>query len=189
MTEKSKERVKRVRKKIKQLIGQNTEKNGTILNLSFEELEDAGMETLSEGLKNTSLKEIRLYSNKLTDKSAPFIAKIIQNNKDLETLDLGLNDLKDAGMETLSEGLKNTSLKKINLYSNDLTSKSAPFIITLIKNNPNLETLNLRVNRLTRKDSQDILSYLNKYDKSIPLIKGLDLDEEGKKIFKKIYKQ
>ncbi len=106
-----------------------------------------------------------------------------------ETLNLAGNKLGDAGIEILSETLKDTSLKRIDLFANQLTSKSVPFLIKIIQNNPNLETLGLGSNYLKRKGSRKILNDLNKYDNSILFIEGLKLNEEEREKLKKIYKR
>ncbi|XP_062382881.1 NACHT, LRR and PYD domains-containing protein 1 homolog [Sardina pilchardus] len=80
------------------------------LNLSYNELHDAGVQHISELLKNPhcKLETLWLVKCSLTEKSCAAIASAaISNSCSLKELKLSYNELHDAGVQHLSELLKN----------------------------------------------------------------------------------
>ncbi|XP_062382002.1 NACHT, LRR and PYD domains-containing protein 12-like [Sardina pilchardus] len=124
------------------------------LNLSHNELHDAGVQHLSELLKNPhcKLEKLRLRQCFLTEKSCAAIASAARSNScSLKELDLNYNKLHDAGVQHLSELLKNphSKLEKLVLEKCSLTEKSCAAIASAARSNScSLKELNLSDNKL-----------------------------------------
>ncbi|XP_041937812.1 NACHT, LRR and PYD domains-containing protein 3-like isoform X2 [Alosa sapidissima] len=124
------------------------------LNLSNNKLHDAGVQHLSELLKNPhcKLEKLELSSCSLTEKSCAVIASAARSNScSLKELNLSHNELHDAGVQHLSELLKNPhcKLEKLALSSCSLTEKSCAVIASAARSNScSLKELNLSSNKL-----------------------------------------
>ncbi|XP_076153842.1 uncharacterized protein LOC143137495 [Alosa pseudoharengus] len=124
------------------------------LNLSVNELHDAGVQHLSELLKNPhcKLETLVLSSCSLTEKSCAAIASAARSNScSLKELNLSSNELHDAGVQHLSELLKNPhcKLETLVLYSCSLTEKSCAVIASAARSNScSLKELDLSDNEL-----------------------------------------
>nr|XP_015818388.2 NACHT, LRR and PYD domains-containing protein 3 [Nothobranchius furzeri] len=82
------------------------------LDLSNNELTDAGLMQLSDGLKSSKLKILRLQSCSLTNNSSDTLASVISlMSCQLKVLDLTDNDFQDVGVKTFSTGLASPSCK------------------------------------------------------------------------------
>ncbi|XP_062381782.1 NACHT, LRR and PYD domains-containing protein 3-like isoform X2 [Sardina pilchardus] len=124
------------------------------LNLSWNELHDAGVQHLSELLKNPlcKLEKLELIGCFLTEKSCAVIASAARSNScSLKELHLSSNELHDAGVQHLSELLKNPhcKLEKLELMQCSLTEKSCAVIASAARSNScSLKELNLSWNEL-----------------------------------------
>ncbi|XP_076153785.1 uncharacterized protein LOC143137467 isoform X5 [Alosa pseudoharengus] len=124
------------------------------LNLSLNDLHDAGVQHLSELLKNPhcKLEKLELQYCSLTEESCAVIASAARSNScSLKELDLSYNELHDAGVQHLSELLKNPhcKLEKLELYKCSLTEKSCAVIASAARSNScSLKELNLSSNEL-----------------------------------------
>ncbi|XP_050958351.1 ribonuclease inhibitor-like [Labeo rohita] len=78
------------------------------LDLSNNDLQDSGVNLLSDGLKrNCQLEILRLSICNLTARSCESLSSVLQSsNSRLKELDLSNNDLQDSGVNLLSDGLK-----------------------------------------------------------------------------------
>ncbi|KAI4885899.1 hypothetical protein NFI96_015025 [Prochilodus magdalenae] len=86
----------------------------TELDLSNNDLHDAGVEKLSAGLKSSHCKlaAIRLSTCKLSTQSCNTLQAVLQTQtSSLKELDLSNNDMGDSGVEELSAGLKSSHCK------------------------------------------------------------------------------
>ncbi|XP_062382882.1 NACHT, LRR and PYD domains-containing protein 3-like, partial [Sardina pilchardus] len=124
------------------------------LDLSQNELHDAGVQHLSELLKNPhcKLETLDLFKCSLTEKSCAVIASAARSNScSLKELNLSDNELHDAGVQHLSELLKNPhcKLEKLWLQYCSLTEKSCAVIASAARlNSCSLKELNLSYNKL-----------------------------------------
>ncbi|XP_067084491.1 NACHT, LRR and PYD domains-containing protein 12-like isoform X5 [Osmerus mordax] len=83
------------------------------LDLSNNDLKDAGMKLLSAGLGNPlcKLETLRLSGCHITEEGCASLGSVLKSTSFLRQLDLSNNDLKDAGMKLLSAGLGNPLCK------------------------------------------------------------------------------
>ncbi|XP_073804318.1 NLR family CARD domain-containing protein 3-like isoform X3 [Danio rerio] len=84
------------------------------LDLSNNDLQDSGVNLLSDGLKSQhcKLETLRLVMCNLTVESCESLSSVLQSsNFVLRELDLSNNDLQDSGVKLLSDGLKTVNCK------------------------------------------------------------------------------
>ncbi|XP_053577992.1 NACHT, LRR and PYD domains-containing protein 12 isoform X2 [Bombina bombina] len=122
------------------------------LDLCNNSLDDVGVKFLHDGLThpNCTLRHLRLYNCDLTSSSCEYFNSVIVKNKSLLSLDLGNNDLEDAGLRLLCDGLTepNCILQELKLDSCGLTSASCEDLSSVFSNNTSLINLHLNRNRL-----------------------------------------
>lgn len=89
----------------------------TELRLSGEQLGDAGLLDLKEGIVgNRALKSLHLNNNQLTDKSVPILCEIIKKNQTLEYVALILNDFSHKESQRFLEALEKSNVWEFVLY-------------------------------------------------------------------------
>jgi len=137
-------------KYLAQIISDNRFKIET-LSLEHTEIGDLGCQYLCEALKlNTTIKDLSLKSNQLSSECGKYLGDMLQNNKALETLQLGHsknyeivgglpNKLKDEGVISLLNGLKfETPLKVVDIISNEITEKVLVYINETLTSNKSI---------------------------------------------------
>ncbi|XP_030416630.1 NACHT, LRR and PYD domains-containing protein 3-like isoform X2 [Gopherus evgoodei] len=132
----------------------------TELKLSGNNLGNAGVRLLCEGLKhpNCKLWRLDLSSCFLTDACCGDLATVLRTNQSLTELDLGYNNLGDAGVKLLCEGLKqNCKLQSLNLRKSctwgcGVTAAGCGDLAAFLKTKQNLTKLYLD-NHLSLGDS------------------------------------
>ncbi|XP_053734733.1 uncharacterized protein LOC128767059 [Synchiropus splendidus] len=134
----------------------------TELDLSFNDLQDPGVELLSAGLKSPHcrLETLRLCSCHLSERSGSLLSSVLNFlSSSLTQLDLSSNDLQDAGVEMLSVGLESPycHLETLRLISCHLSERSGSLLSSVL-NSPS--------SRLTQLD----LSYNNLKDPGVELL-------------------
>ena len=82
------------------------------INLGYDDIGAEGAKYVAEALKvNTSLTEIRLYSNNIGAEGAKYVAEALKVNTSLTEINLAGNNIGDEGAKYVAEALKvNTSL-------------------------------------------------------------------------------
>ncbi|XP_053725965.1 NACHT, LRR and PYD domains-containing protein 12-like [Synchiropus splendidus] len=126
----------------------------TQLDLSFNrDLKDAGVELLSAGLKSPDchLETLSLSSCKLSERSGSLLSSVLSSpSSSLTQLDLSKNwDLKDAGVELLSAGLKSPHchLETLSLVQCRISERGCASLASALTSNPShLRELDLSSN-------------------------------------------
>nr|XP_046232883.1 NLR family CARD domain-containing protein 3-like [Scatophagus argus]XP_046232884.1 NLR family CARD domain-containing protein 3-like [Scatophagus argus] len=118
------------------------------LDLSNNNLTDAGIIQLSDGLQSSKLETLRLRGSKLTEHSCDDLASVISSACcQLKVLDLSDNDLQDVGVKKLSGGLGSPHCKVEILILSlcRLTEESCIFLASAL-NSSSLRELDLSYN-------------------------------------------
>ncbi|XP_046881699.1 NACHT, LRR and PYD domains-containing protein 12-like isoform X1 [Hypomesus transpacificus] len=125
------------------------------LELSNNDLKDAGMKLLSAGLEDPlcKLETLRLSSCHITEEGCASLSSALKSASFLRQLDLSNNDLKDAGMKLLSAGLGNPlcKLETLRLSGCQITEEGCASLGSALKSNPSL----LRDLDLSNSDLRD----------------------------------
>ncbi|XP_062319080.1 NACHT, LRR and PYD domains-containing protein 12-like isoform X3 [Osmerus eperlanus] len=121
------------------------------LELSNNDLKDAGMKLLSAGLGNPlcKLETLRLSGCHITEEGCASLGSVLKSTSFLRQLDLSNNDLKDAGMKLLSAGLGNPlcKLETLRLSGCLVTEEGCASLASALRSNPfHLRELDLSYN-------------------------------------------
>ncbi|XP_032440738.1 NACHT, LRR and PYD domains-containing protein 12-like [Xiphophorus hellerii] len=121
------------------------------LDLSYNNLGDAGVMQLAVGLESTncSLETLRMKGCKLTWKGCDTLATIISSQCSLRELDVSNNDLMDSGLQSLSGGLENPQCKLeiLRISGCQITEDGCHCLVTALNINPShLRELDLSYN-------------------------------------------
>ncbi|KPP58451.1 NACHT, LRR and PYD domains-containing protein 12-like [Scleropages formosus] len=132
----------------------NSDSNLRELDLSDNDLRDSGVELLSAGLgnKRCKLDTLRLNRCSLTEGCYGVLTSVLSSDSNLRVLDLSDSDLRDSGVELLSNGLGNKQCKLDTLRLNrcSLTERGCEDLASVLSSD-----LNLRVLGLSDNDLQD----------------------------------
>ncbi|XP_047464165.1 NLR family CARD domain-containing protein 3-like [Mugil cephalus] len=119
-----------------------------VLDLSDNNLTDAGLMKLSDGLKNSTLETLRLRSCNLTEHSSDSLQSIISSASCmLKVLDLHDNDFQDEGVKKFSVGLgsPHCKLEVLDLSLCRVTEEGCTFLASAL-NSSRLRKLDLSYN-------------------------------------------
>nr|XP_025044715.1 NACHT, LRR and PYD domains-containing protein 3-like isoform X2 [Pelodiscus sinensis] len=123
------------------------------LDLALNNLGEAGgMKLLCEGLKHPDckLQKLRLKNFLLTDACCEDLAAVLSISESLTELQLGIDYLRDSGVQLLCEGLKhpNCKLQKLGLWGCDLTADCCGDLSSALRTSQYLTELELGYNEL-----------------------------------------
>jgi Ran GTPase-activating protein (RanGAP) involved in mRNA processing and transport len=146
-------------------------KQCTILDLTGNEITFEGADLLAHALNNnTTLIELILYNNRLSDKGIRFLAlELSINNSTLKKLNLGFNDITDDGAQHLAQMLKtNRTLIHLCLQQNHIGDRGVQLLAgVLARQNWTLELLNLFSNKFLSDGSIPVLSNMLQLNQSL----------------------
>ena len=120
-----------------QLLGQVLSNNNSlsVLDISYNNIGPDGCQHLAN-VRNTSLNELLMMHCGVGFEGADHICKMLLHNKSITSVDLNGNYIKDDGVKMIVERLmSNTTLKKLNLGNNDITSIGAGYLSKLFTYN------------------------------------------------------
>ena len=125
------------------------------LDLYNNRVSDSGVSFLVKSLldSNFTLKILNLGRNGITNEGVRFLAQMFKTNTSLTNLYLQQNDISDDGVRLLANAIENHNKTLIELYLNGnrlLTDSSVDFLLSMIKNHPKLNRLNIEDCSLTR---------------------------------------
>ena len=121
-----------------QLLGKSLSNNNTlsVLDISNSNVGPDGCQHLAN-VRSTSLSELIMMDCGVGINGANHIGKMLVRNKSTLSIDLSYNNIKDDGVKMLVEHLaSNTTLKKLDLECNDITSIGAGYLSKLFTCNP-----------------------------------------------------
>ncbi|XP_077320202.1 NACHT, LRR and PYD domains-containing protein 3-like [Lithobates pipiens] len=126
------------------------------VNLHLCSIPSEGLGKLIQAIRNIG--SLRLDRNNLKDSSCPHLASGIRNNQTLRTLSLSKNNLQGPHFRDLMEALITSQIEKLFLNGNLLSS--CPHLASGIRNNQTLRTLNLSENNLEGPHFRDLMEAL-----------------------------
>ncbi|MCI4393399.1 hypothetical protein PGIGA_G00156980 [Pangasianodon gigas] len=144
------------------------------LDLSNNDLYDAGVNLLSKALKNPhcKLESLRLCGCNITEKSCGLLAStFISSDSSLRQLNLSNNTLKDSGMKMLCGALDNPNckLESLKMSCCSLSEQSCKFLASAFSSNySSLRELDLSYNKL-EDSGMKMLSAVYKMDTDFKL--------------------
>ena len=100
-------------------------------------------------MNNSTLTELNLSSNEITDEGAETLIEAIQVNTTLQSLDISHNTIFGDGLSSISK--INSALCKLNLSSNKITDEGAMRLAEAIKVNKTLQKLNISKNWISKE--------------------------------------
>jgi hypothetical protein len=137
------------------------DKQCTQLSLWGNKITSDGASILADGLcNNTTLGELYLNNNFISDKGVYSLTKVLSsNNSTLKILDLGTNGITDVGAQYLADMLKNnTTLTLLALTGNKISDRGVQFLAHVLTcHNTCLEELYVSQNIFVCNSTVDIL--------------------------------
>ncbi|XP_072893986.1 NACHT, LRR and PYD domains-containing protein 3-like [Hemitrygon akajei] len=122
------------------------------LRLAWNKLGDSGVKLVSEALRNPKCKIQKLWLScvGLTDSGAKDLASALSTNQSLMELNLSHNELRDSGVNLLSDALRNPECKiqRLGLYHVSLTDSGVKDLASSLRTNRSLTELDLSDNKL-----------------------------------------
>ena len=156
------------------------------LSLAFNGLTAKGASYLADALcNNTTLHELWLYNNHVSDAGVHYLAKALTVNKTLQKIGLAANDITNAGVPPLVEMVKkNSTLSMLGLAMNKIGDHGVQMLTNaLAQQNTSIEVLALDRNELVGDSSVDPLIHMIKCNRSMKelWINGCSLSAKGQK--------
>ena len=129
------------------------------LDLSYNKLSTDHIKHFLYETKNifANLIKLNVSGNVISDGAAEALADALSENTKLKELDLSINNLRAEGISKIFNGLRISTLLKLNISHNNVTDKAADDIANFISRNTKLENLNVSHSNLHDNDAKKIL--------------------------------
>ncbi|CAO2582700.1 NACHT, LRR and PYD domains-containing protein 14 [Lemmus lemmus] len=158
------------------------------LDLGANRLEDSGIKLLCHVLQQPTctLEELELMGCVLTSESCLDLASVLVNSPNLWSLDLGNNNLTDAGLHILCDALKNPNcqIQRLGLENCGLTPACCQDLLSLFCTNQSLVQMNLMKNALNYNTIKNLCKVLRSPTCKMKFL-ALDKKELDRKKIKK----
>lgn len=122
------------------------------LDLSYNQLQDAGLRLLCEGLMDPQchIEKLQLEYSNLTADSCEALAAVVRAKPELKDLGVSNNDIGEAGARMLCRGLADSTcpLESLRLESCGLTAANCADLSAIVAAKPSLSELHLGNNKL-----------------------------------------
>ncbi|XP_075250689.1 dynein regulatory complex subunit 5-like isoform X2 [Convolutriloba macropyga] len=119
------------------------------LDLSFNKIGDKGARAVGKLINNSKITRLNLLDNQIGHQGMAAIAHALKKPTALKHLNLRLNRLGDEGAQSLCVSLlDNSTVETLNIAANDITEQTSQFIAQLIVSNNTLCELDLSCNQL-----------------------------------------
>jgi hypothetical protein len=152
---------KRLLPELVNIIKESLRNNTASMNLDYIWIDEEGIEFISNSLNNIPLKTLSLRYCKLGNEGVTEIAKILEKNTSVENLNIEGNFITDVGIKKLALALKtNKSLKYLDLKYNGINRKGAQSIAEALKINKTLESLDLGNNFIGDEGAEAIVDVM-----------------------------
>ncbi|XP_057603308.1 NACHT, LRR and PYD domains-containing protein 14 [Hippopotamus amphibius kiboko] len=167
-------------------------KSLTHLDLGSNCLQDDGVKLLCDVFRHPScnLQDLELMGCVLTSACCLDLASAILNNPNLQSLDLGNNDLQDDGVKILFEALRhpNCNIQRLGLEHCGLTSLCCQDLSSTLSSNQRLTKISLTLNNLEREGIMKLCEVLRSPECKLQVL-GLckeAFDEEARKLLEAV---
>lgn len=153
------------------IIGENLEFNKSlqILNLSHNQVGNAGAKALANALRKCRLRQLEIANARIYSEGIRLICASLFNNKYLQYLNINNNESNETGSSELGRMLKqNQSLKKIDMQYNH-AGFGIKQIAQSLTVNKTLEYLNLHYNHIERSGAMLLFQSLKSNNSLIEL--------------------
>ncbi|CAF1021139.1 unnamed protein product [Adineta steineri] len=130
----------------------NSQNCCSTIDVSCQKLDDSNMATVIKyGINEKKCKSLNLWGNRFTYKSITILANVLGGNTTLRELDLSHNLLTDQGVEIISHflSLNTCAIKDLDLSGNDITDNGAQYLANMLTKNQTLKFLSLNKNQIT----------------------------------------
>ena len=140
--------------------------NSTLIeiNLSGNGITDIGVEKLAEAIKvNATLQILDISCNTIHSSGMIALSNCLKINSKLSKLNISENNINDERVKCLTEGIKaNKALKELNISKNLISKEGVTEIVEACRKNEALQTLVSRYNNLSKPGLLAISEYIKK---------------------------
>ncbi|KAM4825005.1 NACHT, LRR and PYD domains-containing protein 4-like [Thomomys bottae] len=167
-----------------------TSRTLSYLDLSLNTLKDRGLEILCEALQvpHCSLRSLCVVECGFTTAGCCYLVPVLTHSKNLRNLQIGANDLGDAGAKVLCEALASPTcgLQNLGLNGCELTSACCQDLYSTLTCSKSLEGLNLSSNPLDFNGVAMLCEALNRPECPLKmlLMSKVDLEEDSQALLR-----
>jgi Ran GTPase-activating protein (RanGAP) involved in mRNA processing and transport len=140
------------------------------MNFSFQRLIDQDMQILVEhAIIKKQCTGLELWGNEITSQGVSILANVLHNNTTLKELRLSDNHVSDSGIQHLARilSINSSNLKGLDLDSNSITDEGAQYLSEMLKMNSRLTYLRLSKNKIGNQGVQLLANALAQHSTSL----------------------